>query len=230
MGLKRSVRISIEERDDDRLGRTHPDRGKRFQHADEDRREDRAAEVAHATNHDDDERFQDKVEPHGVVHAYEGTKEDAAGGGHPGADREHQSVDERHRDPHRLRHDAILGRGTNPDAILAILHEEPERADDRRRQKRDDDPIPGVFEVEEREVASEGLLDLARHRAELVERPVLEHERDAKGREDRRQRIAPEQRSYVVTWMTAPSNAIVAEATTSASQKLPVATMVVVPT
>jgi hypothetical protein len=34
----------------------------------------------------------------------------------------------------------------------------------------------------------------------------------------------------VVTWMTTPSSAMVTEATTSASQKLPVATIAVVPT
>jgi hypothetical protein len=51
------------------LRRTDPDRGVGFEQADEDGGQDRAAEVAHAADHDDDERLQHPVEPHGVVDA-----------------------------------------------------------------------------------------------------------------------------------------------------------------
>src|SRR5579884_3177587 len=56
-----------DKRYDDRLRRADPQRGVGFQQADEDRGEDRAAEIAHAADHDDDERLQHPVEPHCVV-------------------------------------------------------------------------------------------------------------------------------------------------------------------
>ena len=56
----------------------------------------------------------------------------------------------------------------------------------------------GIIEVKERELAGERLLDLARHRAELPERVILQHERDPESGEDRVQRIPAEQRRSVV--------------------------------
>jgi len=44
-------------------------------------------------------------------------------------------------------------------------------------------------------MAGERLLDLARDRAELPQRVVLQHQRDPESGEDRRQRIAAEQRA-----------------------------------
>ena len=41
----------------------------------------------------------------------------------------------------------------------------------------------------------EGLLNFARDRTELPQRIILQHQRDAKGGEDRRQRVAPQQRA-----------------------------------
>src|SRR5207247_6342159 len=69
-----------------------------------------------------------------------------------------------------LRHDAVLRGGADPDAVGAVFEEQPEAADDRSRKPCDHDPVPGIVEIEELEVAGERLVDLARHRAELPER------------------------------------------------------------
>ena len=56
-------------------------------------------------------------------------------------------------------------------------------------------PVPRVVQVKERELAGERLLDLARHRAELPQRIILQDERNPEGGEDRIERIAAEQRA-----------------------------------
>src|SRR6266545_3043003 len=53
-----------DERDDHRLRGAHDDGGVALEEADEDRGQDRAAEVAHATDDDHDERAQREVEAH----------------------------------------------------------------------------------------------------------------------------------------------------------------------
>src|SRR5882672_5037903 len=183
-----------DERDDHRLGRADPDRGQRFEQTDEDRRENGAAEIPHAAHDDDDEGAEREVEPHGVVDADRRAEEHAAGGGHGGADREDHGVHPRHRDPHGRGHDAVLRRRADPDAVLAVLHEEIEGADDRRRHQRDDDPVPRVLHVEELEVAGHRLGNLTGHRAVLPERVVLDDQRDAEGGEDGCERVAADER------------------------------------
>src|SRR2546430_1923471 len=82
-----------------------------------------------------------------------------AGAGHPGADGKDDREDPWHRDTHGLRHDAVLRRCPDPNPIGAEFEEQPERADDRGREQRDHQPVPGIVEVEERKVAGERLLD-----------------------------------------------------------------------
>ena len=130
-----------------------------------------------------------------MVDADQRPKQHAAGGGHSGADGEHRGKDLRHRDAHGLRHDAVLGRGADPDAVRAEFQEQPQRTDDGGREQRDHQPVPRIIEIEQREIPAEGLLDLARHRAELPERVVLQHQGDAEGGQDGRQGIAAEQRA-----------------------------------
>ena len=161
-----------------------PDRRIGFQEADKDRGGDRAAEIAHAADHDDDEGFQHPVEAHGVVDADQGTEQHAARRRHAGADGEHEGVHPGNRNAHGLRHDAILRGGADPDAVGAVFEEQPEAADDGGREAGDDQPVPRVVEIEQAEVAGERLLDLARHRTELPQRVVLQHQRDAERRQD----------------------------------------------
>src|SRR5439155_1858277 len=170
-----------DERHDHGLGRADPDRGQRFQQADEDGGEDGAAEIPHAAHDHHDEGAKGEVEPHRVVDAHGGAEEHAAGGGHGGADREHHGVDPRHRDAHGGGHDAVLRRRADPDAVLAVLHEQIEGADDGRRHQGDDDPVPRVLDVEEAEVSAHRLQDLAGHGAVLPERVVLDDQREPEG-------------------------------------------------
>src|SRR5439155_26709318 len=105
--------------------------------------------------------LEDPVEPHGVIHADQRAEEDTAGGGHAGADGEDGGVDKGHGDAHGGGHNPVLGGGADPDAVGGVLEEEPEGGDDPRREGGDGDPVRRVVEVEEREVAGEGLQDLA---------------------------------------------------------------------
>ena len=184
-----------DERHDHRLRRADPDRGVSLQQADQDRGRDRAAEIAHAADHDDDEGLQHPVETHGVVDADQRPEQHAARRSHPRADREGRGVDPRHRNAHRLRHDAVLRGGPDPDAVFAVFQEQPEAADDGGRERRDQDAVIGIGQVEQRERAGDRLVDLARHRPELPQRVVLQDQRHAEGGEDRGQRIAPDQRT-----------------------------------
>src|SRR6185437_2690491 len=93
------------------------------------------------------------------------------------------------------RHHAVLRGGANPDAELSVFQEQPETADDDRRQYRDDDRVPGILQVEQSEVAADRLGDFARHGAELPERVVLQDQRYAERDQDRVERIAPDQRA-----------------------------------
>ncbi len=113
----------------------------------------------------------------------------------PGAHREHAGQHQRHRNAHRLRHGAVLRRGADPDAELAVFEEEPDAADDRGRQNRDQHAVPRIDQIEERELPGEGLPDLARDGAELPQRVILQDERDAEGREDGVERIAAQERA-----------------------------------
>ena len=108
-----------------------------------------------------------------MIDADERAEQHAARGGHARADGEDRGVDPRHRDAHGLGHDAILRGGADPDAVGAVFEEQPEGADDGGREPRDQHPVPRVFEVEQRELAGEGLLNLARHGAKLPQRVVL---------------------------------------------------------
>ena len=78
--------------------------------------------------------------------------------------------------------------------MLAVLHEQVEPADDRRRHQRDHEAIDRVLDVEKPEVPRHGLEDLARHGPVMPQRVVLDDEREAEGGENRRQWIASEQR------------------------------------
>src|SRR5207249_4875977 len=113
---------------------------------------------------------------------------------HARPDREDRGVNDGDRDAHGLGHDTVLHGRPDPDAELAVLEEEEERPDDGRGEQGGGDPVPGVLEVEERELRRNGLLELPRRRAPLPERVLLEHERDPKRREDRRERVAAEER------------------------------------
>ncbi len=97
-------------------------------------------------------------------------------------------------------------------------------------RKRDHEPVPRIVEIEQREVAGEGLLDLARHRAELPERIVLQHQRDAEGGEDGGQVMAAEQRAQNRHVNGRPEQRDDRVATRSAIQKSPVAAKVITPT
>ena len=130
-----------------------------------------------------------------MVDADQRPEQHAARGRHPGADREDCGVHPRHRNAHGLRHDPVLRGGADPDAVGAVFEEQPERADDRAGEHRDQHAVPGILQIEERELAGEGLRDLARDRAELPQRIVLHHQRNAEGRENRGQGIAAEQRT-----------------------------------
>src|SRR5262249_38774348 len=92
-----------------------------------------------------------------------------------------------------LRHHPVLRRRANPDPISAEFEEQPEGADNRGGKQRNDQPIPRIVKVEEREVAGEWLLDFACDRTELPERVVLQYQRHAEGGKDRRQRIAAQE-------------------------------------
>src|SRR6516165_2470902 len=145
-----------------------------------------------------------------MVDADQRAEQHAARGSHAGADGERSGVDPRHRDAHGLGHDAVLRGGTNPDAVLAVFEEQPKGADDGGRERRDQQPVPGVFKIEEGEITGEGLLDLARHRTELpnVARMVVRGSRPSSGRK-------------VVICSAAPRSATTSVAMMSASQKLP---------
>jgi hypothetical protein len=78
--------------------------------------------------------------------------------------------------------------------VLAVLHEEIERADDGRREHGDQDAVPRVLHVEELELAGDRLGELAGHRPVLPERVVLDHQRHAERGQDRGQRVAAHQR------------------------------------
>src|SRR5437763_748558 len=145
-----------------------------------------------ADNHDD-ESLQYPVDPHGMVDADERTEQHPARRGHAGADGEGAGVDPRDRDAHGLRHHAVLHGGADPDAILAVFQKQPKGADDGRRERGDQQPVPGIFEIEEREITGERLLDLACHGTELPERVVLQHQRNAKRGQNGREGIAAEQ-------------------------------------
>src|SRR4051794_1891964 len=82
-------------------------------------------------------------------HAYQRAEQPPARRSHPGADRKRGGVHPRHRNAHRLPHDAILRGGANPDAIFPVFQEQPERADDHGRQEGDQQAVPGVFEIEQ---------------------------------------------------------------------------------
>ena len=221
-----------DERDDDRLRRADPDRGVGFQQADEDRRRDRAAEIAHAADHDDDEGLQHPVEAHGVVDADQRPEQHAAR-------RRHRR--RRSRTPRCSTH------GTGMPIACAITRscvvariQMPYLPYFRNSQKPpmmaadsagDHQPVPGIFEIEEVEVAGERLVDLARHRAELPERVVLQDQRHAEGGEDRGQRIAADQRAQASRSASPRRTARPAAwRAISASQKLPVVASTMTPT
>ena len=102
---------------------------------------------------------------------------------------------QRHRDAHGRGHDAVLRGGADPDPVLAVLQEEPEPADMIAGQQRGDHPVPRVLEVEEVEVPGDRLDEISGRGAPLPERVLLEHQRDAEGRQDRGERIAAQQRA-----------------------------------
>ena len=111
-----------------------------------------------------------------MIDADQRSEQDAAGSRHSGTDGKHDSVHLRHRNTHGLRHDAVLRGCADPDAVAAVFEEQIEPGDDGSRERRDHDSVPGILQVEERELAGEGFLDLAGYGPELPQRIVLQHQ------------------------------------------------------
>src|SRR5262249_62320786 len=83
--------------------------------------------------------------------------------------------------------------GSEPAAVLPVFKKQQEGADEARRERGDQQPVPGVFKIEKREISGEGFLDLARHRTELPQRIVLQYQRKSERGQNGRQGIATEQ-------------------------------------
>ncbi len=79
-------------------------------------------------------------------------------------------------------------------SVFAVFKKQPEAADDRCGEAGNHEAVPGIFQIEQREVAGERLLDLARHRTELPQRVVLQDQRNAERCENCRERIAADKR------------------------------------
>ena len=63
-----------------------------------------------------------------------------------------------------------------------------------RRQRRDQDAIPGILQIEQREVAADRLRDAARRPGRTAKRVILQHQRNAESGKDGVERIAADQR------------------------------------
>src|SRR5262249_24621983 len=93
-----------------------------------------------------------------------GPKSPPAAPPHPGADREHRGVDQRDRDSHRLRHHPVLSRRADPDAVLAVLQEEPQPGEDQTGHHRRHDAVPGILQVEQIEIAADRVRGISTRR------------------------------------------------------------------
>ena len=112
----------------------------------------------------------------------------------PGAEAEGQRVDPRGGDPHRRRHSPVLRHRAHLEAEAGIAQHRQQDREHRQREAEDPQPVVGDGDLADFERAAHpgGIADLLVGRAEHGAHRLLQHQRQAPGRQQGFQRAAIE--------------------------------------